>query len=109
MIFVAGGGSGEQASRSLGLLAMSFAGMIIAVPMYIEARALQADYRAKTLQKGKARGAQKCATCGMETGAFWCTTHLLRLCADCVTTHDEPTRCLYRSMITRAQKAGKGK
>ena len=104
IVFIAGG---EQESRGMGLLAMSFAGMIIAIPMYIEARALQAEFRAKTLQKGKTRSAQPCANCGMDTGAFWCTTHQVRLCADCVAMHDEPTRCLYRSLIAKVQKAAK--
>jgi hypothetical protein len=96
---------GEQDSRTAGMLMMSFAGMMVAVPLYIEARRLQAEHRAMVVQKGKARAAQRCSGCGMETAAFWCTTHTVRLCSECVPKHDEPSRCLYKSLVTVAQKS----
>lgn len=96
---------GEQDSRTAGMLMMAFGGMMIAVPLYIEARRLQAEHQAKVLQKGKARAAQRCSACGMETAAFWCTTHTVRLCSECVPKHDEPSRCLYRSLVTAVQKS----
>jgi hypothetical protein len=105
LFMVASLAKGEQDSRTAGMLAMSFAGMLIAVPLYIEARHLQAEHQATVLQKGKARAAQRCSGCGMETAAFWCTTHTVRLCAECVAKHDEPSRCLYRSLITVGQKS----
>jgi hypothetical protein len=109
-LFVAASMSGtrEQDARAMGMLIMAFGGMIVAVPMYVEARRLHSNELAKVLQKGKARAAQRCSGCGMETAAFWCTTHTLRLCADCVAKHDEPSRCLYKSLVSAAAaKAGR--
>jgi len=100
-------GGGDQETRMAGLLAMSVAGMLIAVPMYVEARRLQSTRMASVIKKGKARGAAKCASCDMDTAAFWCTTHLARLCADCVPKHDEPSRCLYKSLV-QVRKAAAG-
>jgi len=67
--------------------------------MYVEARRLQTARQDNLIKKGKARGAAKCSSCGMDTAAFWCTTHQMRFCADCVPKHDEPSRCLYKSLV----------
>lgn len=98
-------GVGSSDTRGAGLLMMSFAGMIISIPLYIEARRHQSNRLETVIKKGKARSAAKCGGCGMDTAAFWCTTHLVRLCADCVPKHDEPTRCLYKSLVQIAAKA----
>ena len=98
-------GGGDQGTRTAGMLAISFAGMIIAVPMYIEARRLQTEVLDSKVKKGKTRGAIRCGGCGMDTAAFWCTTHTVRLCADCVPKHDEPSRCLYKSLLQIAPAA----
>ena len=82
-----------------GLLAMSFGGMMIAIPLYVEARHLQAKQLATASHKGRSGAAFRCSICGMETASFWCTTHTVRLCADCVTKHDDYTRCLYKSLV----------
>lgn len=100
-------GGGDQETRMAGLLAMSMAGMLIAVPLYVEARRLQSKRMENVVKKGKARGAAKCALCEMDTAAFWCTTHLARFCADCVPKHDEPNRCLYKSLV-QVRRAGAG-
>ena len=105
LLFVAASlAKGEQDTRTAGMLVMAFGGMIVAVPLYIEARRIQAEHQAKVLQKGKARASQRCSSCGMETAAFWCTTHTVRLCSECVPKHDEPSRCLYRSLVSAVQK-----
>jgi membrane protein DedA with SNARE-associated domain len=94
-------GSGSQEPRIAGLLLMAFGAMVISVPMYIDGRRLQAEYLKKSTRSGKARGASRCSSCGLENASLWCTTHTVRLCSDCVPKHDDGTRCLYKS-LTRA-------
>jgi hypothetical protein len=101
------GHTGDQEMRMGGLLAMSFGGMVVAVPLYFQARRLQTNRVHTALRKGKVRGATRCATCGMETAMFWCTTHTVRLCADCVPAHDDGNRCLYRSLVHSGPVAAK--
>lgn len=91
--------AGEQEMRMAGLLAMSFGGMVISIPLYFQARRLQTDRMQTAVRKGKIRAASRCAGCGMETAIFWCTTHTVRLCPDCVPQHDDGSRCLYRSLV----------
>jgi hypothetical protein len=90
----------EQETRMAGMLAMSFGGMLVAIPMYIAARRLESERKTTNLRKGRMRGASRCATCGQETASFWCTTHTVRLCGDCVPKHDQPGRCLYKSLVS---------
>ena len=88
---------GRDVTRGFALLLSSFGALVIAVPLYVDARRLQAKCRRADAQAAK-RNLSPCAVCGNPTATLWCTTHTQRLCPDCVPRHDDPTRCLYKSL-----------
>lgn len=114
LIFVSGtivlmaaiAGNGAEETRTAGMLAMSFAGMMIAVPLYIDARRLQEKHKHTQAAAGaKGRPATRCNACGAPSARFWCTTHMQPFCPECVPKHDEPKSCLYKSLVHVAAKA----
>jgi hypothetical protein len=92
------GGPGNEATRGFALLISSFGALMVAVPLYVDARRLQAECRAaENIQTGK-RNLSPCAVCGAPAANLWCTTHTQRICPDCLSRHDDPVRCLYKSL-----------
>jgi hypothetical protein len=94
----------DQETRTLGLLLIAFAALAVAIPLYVDARRIQAQHAKRPAQK---REGLPCAGCGTEVAGFWCTTHMQRLCANCVPKHDEPARCLYKSLLRTAVRANR--
>ncbi len=88
-------------TRVAGMLLVSFGAMMISVPLYLDARRIQAEQERRAAQNSK-RGLAPCAICGTETASFWCTTHTLRLCPDCVPKHHDAARCLYKPLLRPA-------
>ncbi len=91
-------------TRITGMLLVSFGALAISVPLYLDARRMQARQKRDISQKRK-RGLVPCAMCGTETATFWCTTHTVRLCADCVPEHHDAARCLYKPLLRAAAAA----
>jgi hypothetical protein len=87
----------SEATRAFAMLLSSFGALMVSVPLYVDARRLQLEYRRTESQAAK-RNLSPCSVCGAPTATFWCTTHTQKLCPDCVTRHDDPTRCLYKSL-----------
>ncbi len=85
-------------TRITGMLLVSFGALTISVPLYLDARRMQAQQKREISQKRK-RGLVPCAMCGTETATFWCTTHTVRLCPDCVPEHHDAARCLYKPLL----------
>lgn len=91
--------------RLTGMLLMAFGALTAAIPLYIDARHIQAKNAPK--QAANQRGVSRCVLCGKDA-TFSCTTHLLSLCADCVPRHHDTARCLYKPLI-RADRLKKAK
>ena len=96
MLFLSAiGKSGEDLTRQMGLLLASFGGMVVAVPLYIEASRIRAEFR--RAEAAPKRNLSPCAVCGKPAAILWCTTHTTRICVDCLPKHDDSTRCLYKT------------
>jgi hypothetical protein len=93
------GKTGAQEVRIAGLLLVSFGAMGVAIPLYVDARRLQSANQRAVAQASQRRGTSQCALCGLDTASFWCTSHTVRLCPDCVPKHHDPARCLYKPLM----------
>lgn len=87
--------------RAAGLLLMSFGAMVIAVPLYIDARRIQAEGQ-QAAAAARRQGLPNCALCGTAVAGFWCTSHVVNLCPACVPRHHDPARCLYKPLLVSA-------
>lgn len=95
------GQSEGHETRTAGMLLISFGGMIIALPLYIEAR-----QNAETRKKAAANSNDarlRCLTCGDPNATMRCEKHKVRLCPNCISQHDEP-QCFYVP-LSRFRKA----
>jgi hypothetical protein len=84
-----------NATRGFALLLASCGAMIVAVPLYVDARRMQAEHQRAENSK---RNLMPCAACGAPAAILWCTTHTQMLCPNCLPRHDDPLRCLYKSL-----------
>jgi ABC-type xylose transport system permease subunit len=97
---------GEQdkdITRNVSLLLASFGGMVVAIPLYVDSRRIQAQFRRETTK----RNLSPCAVCGQPLATLWCTTHTVRICPDCLPKHDSPNRCLYKALRRAALSANR--
>ncbi len=85
-------------ARMGGLLMMAFGAMVIAVPMYIDARRMLSGQK-ESKQTAIRKGASRCIVCGDEIAILWCTSHSVGVCLDCISQHHDGTRCLYRPIL----------
>jgi hypothetical protein len=88
-----------------GLLLMSFGAMTVSIPLYLGARRIEAEHRRATKQNEKQGVLARCATCGIDAAIFWCTTHRLRFCANCVAQHHDSKSCLYMPLLAALPSA----
>lgn len=87
-------------TRVGGMLLMSFGAMAAAIPMFVEVR----HERAKKAESPTANDPRlRCFNCGSAVATMRCQKHMVRLCADCVSTHDEGAQCFYVP-LSRYQK-----
>jgi hypothetical protein len=100
------GHSGEDLVRAFGLVLISFGGICIAIPFYLLGLSLRRQYGRTDAPVAK-RNLSPCAVCSNPTATLWCTTHLMRICPVCLSRHDEPSRCLYRT-LGRTSGSAKG-
>ena len=84
--------------RATGTFLAGFGCLVAAIPLYVDARRMQDQFRAAQ-NSGTKRNLAPCALCGAPAATFRCTTHTLRLCPDCVPRHDDSARCLYKAMV----------
>ena len=84
--------------RMGGLLMMAFGAMVIAVPMYVDARRMLSGQK-ETKQTALRKGASRCIVCAEEVAIFWCTSHSVGVCLNCISQHHDGTRCLYRPIL----------
>jgi cytochrome c biogenesis protein CcdA len=89
-------------TRSAAMLIMSFGGMMIAIPLYVEAR--QSTQTEKKAAASQSDSRLRCFVCGKSTAALRCEKHKARLCLDCLSRHDE-AQCFYVP-LSRFQKTG---
>jgi len=98
VMVVSGNGSRaqQQETNAFGILLVSLGVFVISIAHYIVGRRLTyaADERAKDNEKGLRLF--PCAICGANAATFWCTSHTLKLCTDCIRKHNDPARCLYK-------------
>jgi len=92
------GHSNEEVLRGFGLVLISFGGMCIAIPVYLEGVRLRNQHRRADGAPVAKRNLSPCSVCSAPTASLWCTTHLIRICPACLPRHDEPSRCLYRTL-----------
>src|SRR5512139_4022232 len=90
------GKEADDTTRGVGLLLTSFGALVIAVPLYIEATVIRRKYQQAEIG-GVKKNLSPCSICNRPAASFWCTTHTVRLCSDCLPKHDEPSRCLYKT------------
>ncbi len=91
------GNAETQDARAGALLAIAFGCMVIAVPMYIDARRIvtvQKESKQAALRKGS-----RCILCGDEVASFYCTNHSVGVCLSCLPDHHDANLCLYRPII----------
>lgn len=93
--------------RSGGILLMAFGAMAIAIPMYIDARRMVAER--KESKQAARKGAPRCIVCGEDSASFWCTSHSVGVCLNCIPAHHDGTRCLYRPILQQSTPAGAGR
>ncbi len=85
-------------ARTGGLLMMAFGAMVIAVPMYVDARRMISSQK-ESKQNALRKGASRCIVCGEEVSILWCTSHSVGVCLNCVAQHNDGSRCLYRPIL----------
>ena len=85
-------------ARMGGLLMMAFGAMVIAVPMYVDARRMVSGQK-ESKQAALKRGASRCIVCGEEVAILWCTSHSVGVCLNCISEHHDGVRCLYRPIL----------
>ncbi len=85
-------------ARMGGLLMMAFGAMVIAVPMYIDARRMLSGQK-ESKQTALKKGASRCIVCGEEISILWCTSHSVGVCLNCVAQHNDSSRCLYKPIL----------
>jgi hypothetical protein len=90
----------EDTTRNVSLLLVSFGSMWVALVFYLEARKLRAEYQPPSPPVAVApkRTFALCAVCGLPTASLWCTTHTIKICPECLPQHDDPKRCLYKTV-----------
>jgi hypothetical protein len=103
------GHAGEDMLRSFGLLLLSVGAMCVAIPLYLEALKIRSQFR-RTEEAAPKRNLSPCAICSAPAATFWCTTHMMRLCPECIARHDDAARCLYRTFgrVAAAAKSPAG-
>jgi len=79
-------------TRTAGMLLMSLGAMAVAIPLYIDARRMQSR-KQKQLSQTDAR--LRCFVCGSAIATMRCQKHMVRLCHDCISQHDEGEPCYY--------------
>ncbi len=90
-------------ARAGSLLIMAFGAMIVAVPMYIDARRLVSEH--KEAKQAAVRKGSRCIQCGEESATFYCTNHSIGLCLNCLPVHHNPNLCLYRPIVQQLASA----
>lgn len=90
--------------RAAGMLIMAFGAMVIAVPMYIDARGMIASKK-EAKQAALRKGASRCIVCAEEIASFWCTSHSVGVCMNCIAEHHDNNRCLYKPIVAQLPKA----
>jgi hypothetical protein len=88
----AGSQSAQTETRAAGLLLMAAGAMVVAIPLYIDARRMQSQ---KKKQVAQTEARLRCFVCGSEVATMRCQKHMVRLCYDCIPQHDEGEQCYY--------------
>lgn len=92
---------GQEETRAFGMLMVSLGMLIIAVAHYIAGRRLLSVAEQRAKESAKIFRLFPCAICGGNAANFWCTTHSIKLCADCIPKHHDTDRCLYKPFLIR--------
>jgi hypothetical protein len=88
-------------TRTAGMLVMSFGAMAIAIALYVDARQMQSKKKKEAAQTD---ARLRCFVCGSAPATMRCQKHMVRLCYDCISRHDEGEQCYY-APLNRTRKA----
>lgn len=94
------GRSREDTTRNISLLLVSFGSMWPVPQFYLEGRKLRSEYQSPSapIAMTSKRPFAPCGVCGLPAATFWCTTHSVKICPECLSPHDDPKRCVYKTM-----------
>jgi hypothetical protein len=103
IVFSTVGQENPHETRSLGLLLISFGFLIAAVVLYLDGRRVQSTEQKERLAAARNDPRLRCFVCGDAMATMRCQKHMIRVCADCVSKHDEGAQCFYVP-LSRYQK-----
>jgi ABC-type Fe3+ transport system permease subunit len=86
-------GSASDTLRGAGLVLLAFGMMLAALRLYFDARKIKSEFEA-TLPKKK-KTDRLCSVCNLNRAEVFCRVHIVRLCLQCLATHDDGKNCLY--------------
>lgn len=83
----------SEAIVATGASFFSLGTLFVAAGFYLQGRQLRAEHQIQTVSSKKTD--RLCSSCNREAARVFCRVHLLRLCLNCIETHDDGRNCLY--------------